>query len=219
MNHLMLHIRWQRCVHAALRPYIWFRRFRHRRGYGVHSPFAYDFIRQVIFQRASYYKYAELRVREREMARREGRQVLYETLRVRRLLFRVVNYAHPATVVDFGTLSASALYLRAACVQADYMGASSLSELFLDAGVPVDFLYLHDYHHPALVEEVLRVCLPRVTSVSVFVIEGIRYTRAMSSLWRRLCQLPEVAVTFDLYSLGILFFDHAKPKQDYIVNF
>lgn len=215
MYHIILH-RW---VRNAKRPFIWFYRFRHRRGYGVHSPFAFSFIKEVIFERTPYYKYAGLRAQEKQLARREGWQVLYETLRVRRLLFRLVNYARPATVVDVGTLAASALYLKAAREGADYVGASDLSELFLEADVPVDFLYLHDYHHPDLVEEVFRVCAPRATSRSVFVIEGIRYTHAMADLWRRLRQDERVGVTFDLYDLGILFFDHSRPKQHYIVNF
>lgn len=201
------------------RPFIWLCRFRHRRGYGVHSPFAFNLIKSVIFEHAPYYKYAALRDAEKQMARREGRQVLYETLRVRRLLFRLVNYARPDTVVDFGTLAASALYLRAAREQADYMAAATLSELFLEADVPVDFLYLHDYRHPDEVEEAFQVCVRRTTPRSVFVIEGIRYTRAMETLWRRLRKHERVGVTFDLYDLGVLFFDLSKPKQDYIINF
>ena len=201
------------------RPFIWLCRFRHRRGYGVHSPFAFSFIKGVVFERTAYYGYAPLREQEKEMARREGRGVLAEGLRVRRLLFRVVNYAHPATIIDVGVPAASSLYLKAACGGAVYTGASGLSDLFLEAGVPIDFLYVHDFRHPELVEEVFRVCAPRATSHSVFVVEGIRYTPAMSALWKRLCKDGRVGVTFDLYDLGILFFDMSKPKQHYIVNF
>ena len=28
--------------------WVWLKRFRHRKGYGVHSPFAYDFITRII---------------------------------------------------------------------------------------------------------------------------------------------------------------------------
>ena len=102
------------------RPFIWLCRFRHRRGYGVHSPFAFSFIKGVVFERTAYYGYAPLREQEKEMARREGRGVLAEGLRVRRLLFRVANYAHPATIIDVGVPAASSLYLKAACGGAVY---------------------------------------------------------------------------------------------------
>ena len=219
MNRLVLSVLWQRCVRAVLRPFVWLRRFRHRRGYGVHSPFAYIFLKQVIFQRSPYYQYAELRTQARAMARREGRQVLRESPRVRRLLFRVANYARPSTIIDIGVRSVSALYLRAACRHAEYTYTSSLSDLFLEAGVPIGFLYLHDYRHPERVEEAFRLCVQRVSPASVFVVEGIRYTRDMAALWRRLRRHERVAVTFDLYDVGILFFDSSKPKQDYIINF
>ena len=102
---------------------------------------------------------------------------------------------------------------------ADYTSASDLSELFLESGVPVDFLYLHDYRHPDFVEEVFRICSARTRGKSVFVIEGIRYTPQMSALWKRMKQDGRAGITFDLYDLGIIFFDKTKIKQDYIVNF
>ena len=201
------------------RPFIWLRRFRHRRGYGVHSPFAFDFITDVVYEQSAYYKYKELRAHEKRLKQEKGTDWLYEPPKLKRLLFRLVNYAQPATVVDAGRLSASSLYLKAACGKADYTGASKLSELFLEADVPIDFLYLHDYHHPDFVEEVFKVCVARTTERSLFVIEGVRYTPAMTALWKRLRKHERVGITFDLYDLGILFFDRSRSKQDYIVNY
>ena len=68
------------------------------------------------------------------------------------------------------------LYLKAAKEGADYTAAADLSELFLESGASVDFLYLHDYRRPEFVEEVFRICADRTAQTSVFVIEGIRYT-------------------------------------------
>lgn len=202
-----------------IHPWIWLCRFRHRCGYGVHSPFAFHLITHVIYQKSPYYQYKELREKEKQMAFEKGKGWLYEPLKVKRLLFRLVNYARPDTVVDAGRLSASSLYLRAARQKADYTGASQLSDLFLEAGVPVDFLYLHDYRRPDFVAEVLRICLLCVTDRSVFVVEGIRYSTAMYRLWRDMQQENRVVVTFDLYDLGLIFFDRKKNKQHYIVNF
>ena len=41
-------------------PYIWLRRIRHRNGYGVHSPFAFGFIKQVLEEHDAYYAYIEM---------------------------------------------------------------------------------------------------------------------------------------------------------------
>lgn len=201
------------------RPFIWLRRFRHRRGYGVHSPFAFNFITNVIYERTSYYKYDELLVSQKEQAKQKDCGWDYETGKVKRLLFRVVNYCQPVTIVDAGCLSASSLYLKAAKEGADYTAAADLSELFLEADAPVDFLYVHDYRRPEFVEEVFNLCASRSTQRSVFVVEGIRYTPSMMALWKRLVRHERAGITFDLYDLGIVFFDKTKNKQDYIVNF
>ena len=186
------------------RPFIWLYRFRHRCGYGVHSPFAFNLITHVIYESTAYYKYEELAKAQKQLELEKDKRWKYESKKVKRLLFRLVNYT---------------LYLKAGKEGADYTSASDLSELFLESGVPVDFLYLHDYRHPDFVEEVFRICSTRTRGKSVFVIEGIRYTPQMFALWKRMKQDGRVGITFDLYDLGIIFFDKTKIKQDYIVNF
>ena len=201
------------------RPFIWLSRFRHRCGYGVHSPFAFSLITQVIYESTPYYKYKDLAVEQKKLASQKDKNWKYESKKVRRLLFRLVNYTQPDTIVDAGRLAASSLYLKAGKEGADYTSASELSELFLEAGVPVDFLYLHDYRNPEFVEEVFRICAARTAKKSIFVVEGIRYTPQMKKLWKCMMQDEKVGITFDLYDIGILFFDKTKIKQDYIVNF
>lgn len=201
------------------RPFIWLLRFRHRCGYGVHSPFAFNLITQVIYESTPYYKYNDLAREQKNLAPQKDKHWLYESKKIKRLLFRLVNYTQPRTIVDAGRLAASALYLRAGKEGADYTSASDLSELFLESGVPVDFLYLHDYRRPQFVEEVFRICAARTSKTSIFVIEGIRYTSPMHALWKRMKQDERAGITFDLYDLGILFFDKTMIKQDYIVNF
>ena len=201
------------------RPFIWLSRFRHRCGYGVHSPFAFSLITQVIYESTPYYKYKDLAVEQKKLASQKDKNWTYESKKVKRLLFRLVNYTQPDTFVDAGRLAASSLYLKAGKEGADYTSASELSELFLEAGVPVDFLYLHDYRHPEFVEEVFRICAARTAKKSIFVVEGIRYTPQMKKLWKCMMQDEKVGITFDLYDIGILFFDKTKIKQDYIVNF
>lgn len=66
-------------------PYIWLRRIRHRNGYGVHSPFAFCFIKQVLEEHDAYYAYIEM----------DGRLKWWQHFRYRRhqhLLFRLHNF-------------------------------------------------------------------------------------------------------------------------------
>ena len=204
---------------ALKRPFIWLRRFRHRCGYGVHSPFAFNLITQVIYENTPYYKYKDLAVEQKKLAPQKDGRWKYESKKVKRLLFRLVNKVQPATVIEVGQPSTASLYLQSAKPSASYLFASDLSELFLDADTPVDFLYMNNYQNPELMEEVFHICAQRVTLKSVFVVQGICYSKKMKTLWNQLKEDERVGVTFDLYDLGLLFFDKTKIKQHYIVNF
>lgn len=63
-----------------------YKRWRHGRGFGIHSPFAYTFITEVLRQPYAYYAYSVL----------DGRQ---------RLVFRIALYFRPATVALVGAES------------------------------------------------------------------------------------------------------------------
>ena len=60
------------------RPFIWLSRFRHRCGYGVHSPFAFSLITQVIYESTPYYKYKDLAVEQKKLASQKDKNWKYE---------------------------------------------------------------------------------------------------------------------------------------------
>ena len=127
---------------ALKRPFIWLSRVRHRCGYGVHSPFAFELITCLFYEKTPYYAYKELAQEEKKQKRNHDKRWRNESFKVKRLLFRLVNRIQPGTIIDFGTPSSSSLYLQSGKTTADYTFASELSELFLEADVPVDFLYM-----------------------------------------------------------------------------
>ena len=112
-------------------PFFWLSRFRHLCGYGVHSPFAFNLITQVIYESTPYYKYKDLAIEQKKLAPQKDIYWKYESKKVKRLLFRLVNYIQPDTIVDAGRLAASSLYLKAGKEEADYTAAFFFSELYL----------------------------------------------------------------------------------------
>ncbi|WP_071147758.1 hypothetical protein [Bacteroides ihuae] len=201
------------------RPFIWLQRFRYRCGYGVHSPFAFNFITSVIYEKKPYAAYKDLLLEEKEMSHNMRRDWVHESIKLKRLLFRLVNFSLPNTIIDVGTLSSSALYLRAPKANANYSAFSDLSELSLEKDLPMDFLYLHNYNNPSFVEEAFHICVDRAHPQSVFVVQGIRYSAEMQSIWENIQADERTGISFDLYDLGILFFDKKKIKQHYLINF
>lgn len=187
---------------------VWLRRFRHRRGYGVHSPWAFSFIRSVVNERGHYYAYDTLAVQaSRPRTRRST------PLKVDRLLLRLANYVQPACVVGVGEdLGQSLDYLQAGCRRAQ------VQQLPASAPPParVDLLYVPADEDFATV---FARYAPQAAPGALFVLGGIHANRAAARCWRTLVADRQAGTTFDLYDAGLVFFDTRRPKQHYVVNF
>lgn len=189
-----------------------------RYGFGTHSPFAYRLITDVISEHTPYYNYNALRKEEQRFGISDlPKGCCRETLQMKRLLYRLVNFVQPTNTLSVGCPTTSRLYLSAAKQGMNFWHASSLDELFLDAGEPVDFLYLHDVNNPELLRQAFELCAERTTPQSLFVVQGIGYTPQMRRLWREFQGDARVVVTFDLFDFGLLFFDPSKQRQHYKV--
>ena len=186
------------------KPFVWMLRFRHRCGYGVHSPFAFSLITDVMYEK-------ELTMRMLAWNRsRKGRDWQewsgQGSCKMNRFLFRLVNRIQPSVTVEVGRPSLASHYMQAAKPSASYLFASDLSELFLETGVPVDLLYLNDWKRPEVMEQAFEVCVQRVASSGVFVVHGIGYSKEMKALWKRLQDDERVGITFDWYDVGLSLF-------------
>ena len=178
------------------RPWIWFARFRQRRGYGVHSPFAYAFLRGVILERTPYYPYVSLS-RLHPWWVRWSRSY---PITCRRMLFRLANYVHPRTIAVIGDRPIEQAYLHAAVPSA---------QLKREEG---DFVFVA---HEAL----SGFSLPQMPPSGMVVAEGIHHDAPSRRAWKQIQEDPQTGVTFDLYDYGIAFFNHDINKQHYKVNF
>ena len=89
-------------------PLVWLMRIRHRCGYGVHSPFAFRFLTDVVYERTPYYAYSTLDASlplAHSMRRRKGLH----------LIFRVANWLQPAVAVLPQGACHTRRYLLAGC--------------------------------------------------------------------------------------------------------
>lgn len=220
-----------------LRGVNWVRRFRHRCGYGVHSPFDYYLITSVIYEQAPFYAYAPLHHLRRVVA-----HLPHYREKVDRMIFRLANYLQPACIVDVGTGSGlTARYMAEACPKADIITFSAERDDSVARILSVcpnvtyasgDFdevagLYF-DSHFPYLIHigdisdyEQKFEDLSRFYDERLCVIIAHPYAdRRKKRWWEKLVkENGHARVTFDLYDVGLVFVNRKRAKENHIVNF
>ena len=204
-------------MNALIRPYIWVKRFRHRCGYGVHSPFAFNLITELFYEKTPFYDYQLLSARERTEGDADWRKA--ERTKVKRMLFRLVNHIQPRTVVAAGVPTAASIYLQAGCKRQQFCPLVTSGELKACCLPTVDFLYIGRSDEPDFRWKVFDSLADKVTPETVFAVADINSSEAMKAMWKRMQQDERTGITFDLYDVGIIFFDKSRFKQHYLVNF
>ena len=188
------------------RPWVWLSRVRHRRGYGVHSPSAFAFITDVVYERTPFYAYAQLLPLHPWWQR-----YLYRfPITCRRFLFRLANYAHPATILLLGERPVERAYLSAACPAATMMNASSHTAA---SQSPVLLFAAAERLDEA---SALLAALPRG---STLVCEGIYERPEARAAWEAIRTHARATRTFDLYTYGVALLDLTLTPDHYIVDF
>ena len=169
-------------------PLVWLARFRHRKGYGVHSPFAFRFITDVIYEQQPYYAYKELDAQlpfSKQFRQRRGLH----------LLLRLANHLQPKTIVLPKDAWWEKRYLQSGCKTANIQCQLPEGEVSM-----------------CLLKEPNDEAVKHLGEQSVLLLDDLHHHRE----WFQ--SLPSV-VSFDLYDLGIAFFNKQYNKQEYKVNF
>ena len=106
----------------------WCSRFRHRCGYGVHSPSDFFLITSVVYEKYHYYAYRVLKERGFPAYLPHYRR------KVNRLLFRLVNYFRPKSLIEVGIGNGAVHRIYAGCVS--YYGLRHLERQGLGKDFP-----------------------------------------------------------------------------------
>ena len=219
-----------------------YRGIRYRKGFGVHSPFVFNLITKVIEERCQYYSFYDIelirkqllfqddeitypdRQQKGKMRRRTigrifgpsmGLSTLYLTSYASDLkciaLENVPEFASIARIA-FGKAARNPVDLRVGSYK-------DLLPKALKDMEQLDFVFFNTLYEQQNNIWLFEECLKHVHGDTVFVFEGIKTSRKMREFWREVCCHPEVTVTIDLYSMGIVFFNKKLHKRDYIVYF
>lgn len=185
----------------------WLRRIKYCRGFGVQSPSAYRFIRYVINEHYPYYAYDELR---KELPRLDSL-----TRKRMELYFRISNYRQASLWLDYSRRDDTiATYVGRGCNATQVRRITDLRQITADDRIEVLRIC-----PTAGSEAVLEAALQQTDDHTLFIIEDIGYNDTARRLWQTLLESDVTSVSYDLYYLGIAFFDRKRYKANYVVNF
>jgi hypothetical protein len=181
------------------------------RGFGVQSPFAYDFIREVIYGDGEYYAFRELRAERRAAFR----SACGNSLKTDLMLFRLANFVHPTTIfAPAARMDISRRYLSEGCTSAAVYVYRDVDDFcrMLPLVSSIGMLYIDSSQDGV---RIFKAALPLLTSHSLLVIKNIRGTSMMRSCWQTVKNDNHVSLTFDTGMFGIALFDHSYCTHHY----
>lgn len=189
------------------RSMVFVRRFTHSRGFGIQSPSAYRFDRDVINAHHPYHAYADLQ--------HAFPQQDWLTMKLARLYFRIAN----ATQARRWALCTHQndvyrAYIQTGCRTAILVDGDEVGQVDKVAASDVLVMTMEDDRWP-----MCEAFVSRAHERSMLIVEGIYASKKAKMRWKELVNDERTVVAFDLYDCGIIFFDHTKSKQVYIINF
>jgi len=231
------------------------------KGHGIHSPFIFDFVTNVLNDRRHFYSYETIEsLRSRLLndktilgiedfgAGSTGGTTKQRTVssiarhaakskKLCRLLFRIVHYYQPKTILELGTsLGISSAYMASAAPDAKLItieGASSVAkaaeghhqllQLHNVAVVPgrfedilpdilheantVDLAFIDGNHRFEPTRYYFEQLLTKVNDGSIFIFDDIHWSEEMEDVWRVIKANERVTASIDLFFIGMVLFN------------
>lgn len=212
-------------------------KIRHHRGHGIHSPFVYSLIRNVIEEKLPYYFYEDLLNYLNTFGDKEW--ILNKD---HKLVFRLVNHFAARNILEIGSgegvntlcLSSPSGQIKCYAVERDekkfelaskiYSGYNKKIVQLKGVGeIPSDEFFdcicidLNNYN--SLSTEELSSLVSRCHEKSFILVKGIRRNKKQNQIWKCLTANERRTVELDFYHMGIIFFDENLYRWRYQISF
>lgn len=228
------------------------------KGHGIHSPFVYDFIEKVLNDTNQYACYTAIESRRSELLKDNtvievedfgaGSSVIKTNKRIvakiaksslkpgkfAQLLFRMVQYYQPKTIVELGTsFGITSSYLAAGnknarlftCEGAKNIAAiahQTFSKLQVQNAVlqqgdfaltlppliqqlpALDFVFIDGNHRKEPTLQYFTQLLQASNNQTIFIFDDIHWSAEMEMAWKEIQQHSSVTLTIDLFFIGIV---------------
>lgn len=240
-------------------------------GHGIHSPFVFDFIKHVLNDKKNYDSYDQIEKLRKQLLQ-DKRVIEVEDLgagslavpnrqkkvsditrsfvkskKFAQLLFRIVRYYKPETIIELGTsLGITSAYLAcaiksakvftlegsintAAVAQHNFqkLGSQNIKLIrgnfddilprLLSQIEKVDLAFVDGNHRKVPTLQYFQQFLQRSTDQSIFIFDDIHWSAEMEEAWEEIKVHPSVTLTIDLFFIGLVFFKKDFKAKQHFV--
>ena len=240
--------------------------------HGVHSPFVYSLITKCFYDKKKYDEYSILKIYRKSLLENKNfievtdfgagsrvfksnkRQIskIAKTAGIStkrdKLLFRVVNYFQPTTILEIGTslgLATSALSLgnkkskiitlegcsntieiaKSQLENSKFQNIEFINTRFEDylknqqqTTNSQQLIYFDGNHSKKATIEYFKLLLPTITNDTVWIFDDIHWSKDMEDAWEIIKKHPKVKVTIDTFQWGFVFFRTEQEKEHFVVR-
>ena len=163
------------------------------------------------------------------------------------LLYRIVNYFQPTTILEIGTslgLATSALALgNPKAVITTLEGcpetlAITKSQILISKFQNIEFIntefssylnqippmwvrgliYFDGNHSKQATIDYFEFLLPTISNESIWIFDDIHWSKEMTEAWEMIKKHPRVTVTIDTFQWGLVFFRKEQKKEHFVIR-
>ena len=245
----------------------------HARGHGIHSPFVYELIRDVFMNKKYFPEYSRIIDRKNQLENchdvieikdfgagstifKDNRRKVSHLAKVSavpqkygRLLFRLVRWLKPETIVELGScVGIGTSYLALGNAGSEVVsiegdpGTADIAKRTFDAlGIrnvnlvcgnfdevledilanhdKVDLAYIDGNHRKEPTLRYFDLLKKKTTRTSLLIFDDIHLSPEMEEAWELIKADETVTITVDIFRFGLVFFNEGTVKQHFTIRY
>lgn len=232
-----------------------------KKGHGMHSPYVFNLIQEVLLDKRNFYQFESIeKLRQKLLQdeteievvdfgagsknlttkKRKISAIAKSSLKPKKysqLLFKLVDYYQPKTIVELGTsLGITTSYLASANLNSEvytFEGAPEIAKIAqhnfnelqlkninlsignfdetlsssLSKIEQIDFVFIDGNHRYEPTINYFNQLLVKSNEQSIFILDDIHWSKEMEQAWNFVKEHAQVSATIDLFFIGIVIFN------------
>ena len=185
--------------------------------YGVHSPFVYDLVANVINDKSYKQEYAKIRNLNDNTI----------NLKCLTLIYRLITHYKSENILEIGGFETlNGIFLSNIQLKTNLffynLKTNEISEVKTQKKIQMesfDFAFYNIKNNESLTLSEFMNHLKYFYNNTIVAINNIHQSKEMEEVWRKIITQKEVSVGIDLFFIGLVFFRKEQVKENFIIRF